>query len=140
VGTTWLQELYQRRRSFWRSAARLTKTGGVVQVVTYNGVVTLRSKQQARKFGHKLYQHLSKGGKVEVTPELIRRLFEERQEVNLRDDFAREQHARDISSVTSNFDVDEVRAAVLTLVTMRNTRTLLAYVTVYRKRRKSCGA
>jgi hypothetical protein len=112
----------------------------VVQVVTYNGVVTLRSKQQARKFGHKLYQHLSKGSKVEVTPELIRRLFEERQEVNLRDDFAREQHARDISSVTSNFDVDEVGAAALTLVTMRNTRTLLAYVTVYRKRRRSFGA
>jgi hypothetical protein len=74
----------------------------VVQVVTYNGVVTLRSQDQARRFGHKLYQHLSKGGKVEVTAELIRRLFEERQE----------KHERDTSSVTSGSDTDEVNPVV----------------------------
>ena len=41
-----MQELYQKRRSFWQSAARLSATAGVMKVITYNGVVTLHSQDQ----------------------------------------------------------------------------------------------
>jgi ribosomal protein L29 len=140
------QELYKRRRSFWQSAARLTKTSGVIQVVTYNGVVTLRSQEQARRFGRKLYQHLSKGGKVEVTAELLRRLFEERKEAALRDETPsmRIRHARDIAQVTSfngpiyDESQDEVRYT-------SNSSLLCpprceAVVRVCRRKRRSFGA
>jgi hypothetical protein len=100
--TTYSQELYQRRRSFWQSAARLTKTSGVIQVVTYNGVVTLRSQEQARRFGRKLYQHLSKGGKVLVTSDLIRNLLDERLETVQHDDSLRRQHDRELANITSS--------------------------------------
>ena len=93
--------MYYKRRSFWQSAARLSKTGGVMKLITYNGVVTLRSKDQAKKFGKKLYMHLSKGGKVVVTPELIRRLFEERRELVNTDAAEMEQHAAEMANITS---------------------------------------
>ena len=70
-------------------------------MITYNGVVTLRNLDQAKKFGKKLYMHLSKGGKVVVTPELIRRLFEERRELVNTDAAEMEQHAAEMANITS---------------------------------------
>jgi hypothetical protein len=71
-------------------------------VVTYNGVVTLRSQEQARRFGRKLYQHLSKGGKVLVTSDLLRNLLDERLETVQHDDSLRRQHDRELANITSS--------------------------------------
>jgi hypothetical protein len=113
------QVLYRKRRSFWQSAARLSQTAGVMKVITYNGVVTLRSQEQARQFGQKLFKHLSKGGKVVVTPDLIKKLFEERREAVTSDLAEREEHEQAIASVTSPqsstglFDPNQVRPSLL---------------------------
>jgi ribosomal protein L31E len=93
--------LYRKRRSFWQSAARLNQTAGVMKVITYNGVVTLRSQEQARQFGQKLFKHLSKGGKVVVTPDLIKKLFEERREAVTSDLAERVEHEHAIAHITS---------------------------------------
>ena len=93
--------MYRKRRSFWQSAARLSKTAGVMRIITYNGIVTIASQDQAKTFGKKLYKHLSKGGKVMVTPELIRRLFEERRELASTDAAEMQQHTAEMANITS---------------------------------------
>jgi hypothetical protein len=93
------KQLYMRRTSFWQSAERLNSTAGCMSVITYNGVVTIRSQEQAKKFGKMLYKHLSKGGKILVTPELIHRLFEERSEIVLGDIDEKTFHDKVMSQV-----------------------------------------
>ena len=95
------RELYLKRRSFWKSAARLNATAGRMKVITYNGVVNIHNQNQAKEFGRKLYKHLSKGGKVVITPELIRRLFEERCEIVNRDLDEKADHDLEMQKVAS---------------------------------------
>uniref|UniRef100_A0A7S3HEK3 Mechanosensitive ion channel MscS domain-containing protein n=2 Tax=Spumella elongata TaxID=89044 RepID=A0A7S3HEK3_9STRA len=95
------RELYQKQRHFWQSAARLNATAGRMKVITYNGVVNIHNQNQAKEFGRKLFKHLSKGGKVVITPELIRRLFEERCEIVNRDLDEKADHDLEMQKVAS---------------------------------------
>ena len=45
------REMYEKRRSFWQSAARLNATAGSMKVITYNGIVSVNNQNQAREFG-----------------------------------------------------------------------------------------
>lgn len=72
-----------------------------MKVITYDGVVTVRNQEQAKHFGQKLYKHLSRGGKVVVTPELIHKLFDERKEAVQGDEQERAQHEVAMASITS---------------------------------------
>jgi hypothetical protein len=70
-------------------------------VITYNGVVTISSQEQAKQFGNKLYRHLSKGNKVVVTPELIHKLFDERKELVRSDENEKVQHEEELANIAS---------------------------------------
>jgi len=99
------RELYRKRRSFWQSAARLNSTAGRMKVITYNGIVNIHNQAQAKEFGRKLFKHLSKGGKVVVTPELIRKLFEERRALfNINRD-QQDEHDAEMQSVVTGMCV-----------------------------------
>jgi hypothetical protein len=73
----------------------------ISQVITYNGVVTISSQEQAKQFGSKLYRHLSKGNKVVVTPELIHKLFDERKELVRSDENEKVQHEVELANIAS---------------------------------------
>lgn len=95
------KELYLKRRSFWQSAARLNKTAGSMQVITYNGIVMINNQEQAKAFGKKLYKHLSKSGKVIVTPELLQKLFEERREAVTHNEEEKYHHDLEMSRIAN---------------------------------------
>eukprot|EP00981_Chlorochromonas_danica_P005761 scaffold1187_cov181-Ochromonas_danica.AAC.25 len=78
--TAALKSQIRQRKTFWELAARMSSNAGVLRILTFNGPVVIQRKFQAKAFGRSLYKHLSRGGKVPVTLDIIRRVFEEQHE------------------------------------------------------------
>jgi hypothetical protein len=70
-----LKKRLRQRRTFWDLAARISTNAGALSVMTYNGLVVLRKRSDAKDFGHLLFQHLSRGNQYVITPELFEELF-----------------------------------------------------------------
>lgn len=70
-----LKSQIRKRKTFWELAARISSSYGTVRIYTYNGPVLIHRKFQAKQFGRSLYKHLSRGGKVVVTIEMLKAIF-----------------------------------------------------------------
>lgn len=70
-----LKAQLRKRKTFWQLAAHISENMGALRVFTYNGPVLLHRKFQAKKFGQSLHTHLSRGGKMEVTHEVLEKIF-----------------------------------------------------------------
>eukprot|EP01031_Cornospumella_fuschlensis_P034041 gene34041-41204_t len=70
-----LKSQIRKRKTFWELAARISSSYGTVRIYTYNGPVLIHRKFQAKQFGKSLYKHLSRGGKVVVTTDMLKAIF-----------------------------------------------------------------
>lgn len=73
-----LKSQIRRRKTFWELAARMSSSLGTLKILTYNGPVTIQRKFQAKAFGKSLYKHLTRGGKIALTTDILRKIFEEK--------------------------------------------------------------
>mmetsp|Transcript_8346 Transcript_8346/g.8320 ORF Transcript_8346/g.8320 Transcript_8346/m.8320 type:complete len:893 (+) Transcript_8346:234-2912(+) len=90
------REAGRRRKTFWESAAKLSRNAGVLHLTTYNGEVIIRKQAEAIDFGSLLYAHLSREGRKAVTWTLLEKLFNERPDkhYDTTDFTVLEQHAK----------------------------------------------